>query len=138
MFGTVGVTDSITVTPPPDTVSWSQLSVTKNYSHVCELDGSSTINHYTASWTGRVMSGAPDDYEVEGRTGSGIDDMLGDYIEGRFTHESCEFETWGDWCWELTAQGTFVEVSHEGMGFVDDVCIGEVDPETWEIIGSCE
>jgi hypothetical protein len=130
--------------------TWSDLRLTRQRS--VDLDGDRTTEHvvYSASWRGVLRADWPADFAIEAATVEwSADGSWGSTAD--WTHDRCQVAVGeGDALLEqlgaesrIAINGTRIEArraqpdSDRLEGWVDGECIGEIDPDSWELIRPC-
>jgi hypothetical protein len=136
---------------PPEGESWTSAELNLHrhgYGDGDEYSG--TTDAFSLQWSGTLQEDFPDDFEVSGERYTGWDDD-GSYLAGEWHHSGCDVsvDRFGmysaSWITDIEVDGHTVRVEPVGNesqpegynGFVDGECVGDVDYETWELVGPC-
>lgn len=143
------INESVTVTPPGGGEPWEQISASKEMHSESSVDVSYiSVTHYFLEWNGTLHPAWPSDYQVNLVIEKSADDVS-DYRSIDWSHETCdlisewtshshiELTTYRLVMNENTVNVTSRDDKQNWNGWVNNECVGKVDPETWEIIGEC-
>ena len=143
--------ETIEITPPSGAETWEKLEIelqrtTDSGGADCGWGTSHTFN---VEWTGSILSDWPVDFAVSSfHRDLGAD--IYEWIDAAWNHSQCGVEMRISDEESIDFGGThLVEIGPDELevmkpssesnfqGWINDVCVGEVDEDTWEITGPC-
>ncbi|MCK9461740.1 MAG: hypothetical protein M0R80_19085 [Proteobacteria bacterium] len=141
--------ESMSVAPPASS-PWQSVSMeTASSSEEYNLDkgffpGYRTTVEFEVAWQGEIAAGTPSDDVATGTIGESTAES--ESISASWIGSGCGFDSQFEYghldlsdsdLFQVDMAGHTVEVTTEDNAWLDGVCVGQVNPNTWEIVGEC-